>query len=107
MFKIDKYNKQVNYFKKADERQNPHKPVTERREQVKRLKKDHGLMKRLIMDASHAMQEQIGLQYRVYCLSAKGDLPLVWAHYADCHRGVCLEFSTDNSFFALHIKLNT
>ena len=31
-------------------------------------------------------------QYRVYCLSEKADLPLMWAHYAASHTGVCLEF---------------
>jgi hypothetical protein len=31
-------------------------------------------------------------QYRVYCLSEKPDVPLMWAYYAQSHTGVCLEF---------------
>ncbi len=30
--------------------------------------------------------------YRVYCLSEFCDSPLMWAHYTDSHKGVCLEF---------------
>lgn len=29
----------------------------------------------------------------VYCLTTKSDNLLMWAHYADQHRGICLEFS--------------
>lgn len=29
---------------------------------------------------------------RVFCLSARRDHPLLWSHYADSHRGVCLHF---------------
>lgn len=31
--------------------------------------------------------------YRLYCLTTKPDCPLMWGHYADHHRGVCLEFN--------------
>ena len=27
-----------------------------------------------------------------YCMTSRPDNLLMWAHYADCHRGVCLEF---------------
>jgi hypothetical protein len=29
---------------------------------------------------------------KMFCLSARHDHPLLWAHYADSHRGVCLHF---------------
>jgi hypothetical protein len=37
----------------------------------------------------------------VYCLSAKKDNLLMWAHYGNKHKGFCLEFSTEpkGSFF--------
>jgi len=31
-------------------------------------------------------------QYRVYCMSEAPDQALMWAHYADSHTGLCLEF---------------
>jgi len=37
----------------------------------------------------------------IYCLSEKKDDLLMWAHYSDSHRGLCLEFraSEEGSFF--------
>lgn len=35
----------------------------------------------------------------VYCLSARSDHPLMWSHYASCHSGICLGFSTSNNPF--------
>ncbi|MEI7637538.1 MAG: DUF2971 domain-containing protein [Syntrophus sp. (in: bacteria)] len=37
----------------------------------------------------------------IYCLSEKKDDLLMWAHYSDSHRGLCLEFeaSTEGSLF--------
>jgi hypothetical protein len=29
----------------------------------------------------------------IFCLSEQNDDILMWSHYADCHRGICLEFS--------------
>jgi len=33
--------------------------------------------------------------YRFYCLSANPASNLMWSHYADCHRGFCIEFKWD------------
>lgn len=30
----------------------------------------------------------------IFCLSARKDSLLMWSHYADGHRGICLQFST-------------
>ena len=38
-------------------------------------------------------------QYRVYCLTEKPDSPLMWAHYADCHTGICVEFDARSEPF--------
>jgi hypothetical protein len=38
-------------------------------------------------------------QYRVYCLTEKPNSPLMWAHYACSHTGVCLEFDTKRAPF--------
>ncbi len=42
------------------------------------------------------MQEQLRSRYRLLCLSALPDVPLMWSHYANAHRGVCLVFSAKN-----------
>jgi hypothetical protein len=36
----------------------------------------------------------------IACFSAKNDDPLMWAHYADGHRGFCLEFDTSGPPFS-------
>jgi DUF2971 family protein len=39
---------------------------------------------------------------RVFCLSASDSHPLLWSHYADSHRGVCLHFrAAPGSLFGL------
>lgn len=50
----------------------------------------------LIRDISISMAEAINQQYRVYCLGPDVGNLLMWSHYADRHKGVCLEFSLRN-----------
>lgn len=33
-------------------------------------------------------------RYTFYCVSARSDSNLMWSHYADCHRGFCIEFKS-------------
>jgi hypothetical protein len=49
---------------------------------------------------SAEMWEQMGRRYRIYCLSARPDSQLMWGHYADHHRGVCLEFNVRTRDFS-------
>lgn len=37
--------------------------------------------------------------FRAYCLTPKNDNLLMWSHYANKHKGICLEFKTDNEVF--------
>jgi hypothetical protein len=39
-------------------------------------------------------------QYRIYCLSEKCDVALMWGHYASAHTGVCLEFDAKQMPFS-------
>jgi hypothetical protein len=43
-----------------------------------------------------------------YCLAGKGDNLLMWAHYSDNHKGVCLKFDIlkDIQTFSIPIKIN-
>ena len=45
------------------------------------------------------MYRGICKKYRVYCLSEIPDSPLMWAHYTDLHKGVCLEYDALTSPF--------
>ena len=42
---------------------------------------------------AHSLTERVG----VYCLSSVNDNILMWSHYADYHKGVCLEFRGNSS----------
>ncbi len=44
--------------------------------------------------------ERIAEQIGVLCLSGVKDDILMWSHYADSHRGICLEFDGHSEFFA-------
>lgn len=44
----------------------------------------------LIRAISDSMAEAIDRQYRVYCLGPDAGNLLMWSHYADRHKGVCL-----------------
>jgi hypothetical protein len=57
-----------------------------------------------IDELSDAFCKEIITQYRSYCLSTHPDSTLMWSHYGDSHRGVCLEFSVDNNLFICALK---
>jgi len=60
-------------------------------------------------EARDYMQEQhtdlIRNKIGVLCLSTKPDNILMWSHYADEHRGICLIFDGYHKFFALAHKV--
>jgi Protein of unknown function (DUF2971) len=43
------------------------------------------------------IQQEISNKYRVYCLGPDPLNQLMWAHYADSHRGICIEFNLRNN----------
>ena len=73
-------------------KQQPPLPEQEiaRREAI--LRTDRPFAAGVIEQFSGAMAQAIAAQYRVYCLGTDATNQLMWAHYADSHRGVCLEF---------------
>jgi hypothetical protein len=50
----------------------------------------------LLDQISAAMAPEINARYCVYCLGPDIGNLLMWAHYADNHRGICLEFDLRN-----------
>jgi hypothetical protein len=48
---------------------------------------------------SHATQQAVIERYRVYCLGPDSSNVLMWAHYADSHKGICLKFGVRNHVF--------
>jgi Protein of unknown function (DUF2971) len=52
-----------------------------------------------IVGASKSVGQMLA-QRRIYCLTPRADSTLMWSHYADYHRGICLEFSVANRLFS-------
>ncbi len=52
-----------------------------------------------MLEASKSIQAMVA-ERRIYCLTPKADNVLMWSHYADNHRGICLVFGVaDNPLF--------
>ena len=65
-------------------------------EKMKEALNDRKILERKIRQATIEMQQAVLERYRVYCLCPDVHNSLMWAHYADSHRGVCLEFNVRN-----------
>jgi hypothetical protein len=63
------------------------------------LRTDAGRRQKLIDGFSACNQLIIGRR-RLYCLTPDPCSTLMWSHYADNHRGICLEFDTANLLFS-------
>lgn len=50
----------------------------------------------LLNQMSASLAAEINTRYRVYCLCPEVGNLLMWAHYADDHQGICLEFDLRN-----------
>lgn len=50
--------------------------------------------------------EQVTVKVGVLCISEVPDDLLMWAHYADSHRGICLSLNRNDPFFAIAHPVN-
>ncbi len=58
-----------------------------------------------LANAEKLLYETLCNRYRIYCLSEKPDVPLMWGHYAGSHTGICLEFDARCAPFAAAEKV--
>src|SRR5262245_50461147 len=81
----------VEFMQSASERRTPQVDPAYRKARAEQYLGDPELRRRDVVRLSAEMWDQMDRRYRLYCLSTKPDCPLMWGHYADHHRGVCLE----------------
>jgi hypothetical protein len=93
------YDEHVAFFDRVDRNCGPFKTEQQRQQQLYRLRTDRRFLESLIREMV-VIDKPIHEQFRILCLSAKLDSVLMWSHYADKHRGLCLEFGTDNEEFS-------
>jgi hypothetical protein len=58
------------------------------------------LLDRQFRPRFRAWRDHVGAEYGVLCFSRSWRSPLLWSHYADKHRGLCLGFDVPDS----HLK---
>ncbi len=102
----DIHENHIKYFDEIGRRKYPDLPEKEHLKRSKQLGADSAKLINMIKDCSKGMQEVVWKQYRVYSMTTKPDCPLMWAHYADSHTGVCLGFNTDNDTFREALKID-
>lgn len=50
---------------------------------------------RRLREALRGFKKEMEQRYGLICFSKQWDNPLLWSHYADMHRGICLGFEVD------------
>jgi hypothetical protein len=89
----------ITWLANADQKHNTSLSEDEHRRRKERLRTDPAFLEWLIDQTTAQTYISFKKQYRVYCLSKHPQSTLMWAHYGDSCRGVCLEFSARTDFF--------
>ncbi len=76
--------------------------------------KQKKIYEKLLIDKINTQQKEIienaeKDSINIYCLSTEWNESLMWAHYADSYKGICIGYSTDyfNNFYSLRIDYKT
>jgi hypothetical protein len=69
------------------------------------MRENPELLRYMVEECSRGLCEELNNQYRVYCLTPHDLNPLMWSHYSDKHKGVCLQFDTRIFPLALALKV--
>jgi hypothetical protein len=93
------FDQHVEFFDRVDRKYGPSKTEAERARQLQRLRTDPSFLRSLVRQIT-GIDQPIHERYRVFCLSSMADSVVMWSHYADKHRGVCLEFGTKEEEFS-------
>lgn len=102
-FNLKSTNKKIqSYYSRIAKRHAPDLNREQRRAEAKRASRDRAI--NFTSDgkiaAFHATyQNDVTNRIGMLCLSEIWDDPLMWSHYADSHRGICLVFDSHNPFF--------
>jgi hypothetical protein len=81
----------IQWFDRVARKVEPHPDEELRARQIEELRTSPEKLRKSIQDVSERIGADMGRRYRVYCLRTKPACPLMWAHYADKHHGICLE----------------
>jgi hypothetical protein len=88
----------VEFMESASERHTPDVDPAYRKARTEHYLSNPEQLRRDLAEASAEMWAQMDRRYRLYCLTT--------GHYADHHRGVCLEFNARTADFCSAIEVN-
>jgi hypothetical protein len=83
--------KLIQWFDQVARKKEPNPDEELRARQIEELRSNADALRRAIKQVSEDIAAEMGARYRIYCLTTKPACPLMWAHYADKHKGICLE----------------
>jgi hypothetical protein len=102
---VDFRTSHIEFFKRAGRRNFPNLTEAEHLERDAQLQ-NPDFLRSLIDKSSRDIAEEINKRYKVYSLTTDPQSILMWAHYADHHRGVCLQFSCKNIVFCSAMQVS-
>lgn len=70
-----------------------------------RLLSDPAFLKKNMTAFDNSMPEFIAGRWGIVCLSATPRSTLMWSHYSEHHRGICLEFEATGTLFGAALKI--
>jgi hypothetical protein len=70
-----------------------------------RLLHDPAFLRRIAPAFNDFMARFITERWGIVCLSAAACSTLMWSHYSDNHKGICLEFRVKGTFFGAAVKI--
>jgi hypothetical protein len=96
----------ITWFADSHRKQLPHIAESDRMRLAKDFMATPAKIDARIIQMEQQMYAAIAKMYRVYCLSELCDSQLMWAHYSDSHKGICLEFDGLAAPFTRHDGAN-
>lgn len=97
--------KHIKWYAQITRRHRPDIPPEFIEKTQQELRSNPALLTKRLEECSEAMWSAIAERYRVYCLGPDVNNTLMWARYADSHKGVCLEFSTRNDVICSALRV--
>jgi hypothetical protein len=95
----------VDYLTELHRKRHPSVPEPKRALRAYELKTDITKFEAAYLQLEGDLYAAICNRYRIYCLTERADVPLMWGHYAVSHTGVCVEFDGRVSPFADAIQV--
>jgi hypothetical protein len=93
---IERY---IQHWKEINRKSHPEISEVKRALGAYKIKSDPTQLKNALLQMETQLYKWLCDRYRIYCLSEKSNVPLMWSHYAAAHTGICLEFDTNHPLF--------